>query len=254
MNAPANIPASGDNTRPLITADALRQDFAHVEKFIAELEAEAKKVPPVIEDDDDLALVSAVVPKLSAAGRRVDKVRDETKRPYLESGRVIDAWFKAIEKRVTDLQAALERRGKAYLDKKRAAEEAKRRAEEARLREESERKVREAVEAAKAGEVERAAVAQVASEEAESRAEAAAAPVKAADLARTHTAGGTATLAETWTFEIEDLGKIDLNMLRPFFTYDQMEMAVRKFVKANQDKRAIEGVRVYRDTTARFRA
>ena len=64
MNAPIKTPAIGDNRPALITADQLAKDFAHIEAFVAGLEAAAKDVAPVVEDDDDLAIINALVPKL----------------------------------------------------------------------------------------------------------------------------------------------------------------------------------------------
>jgi len=254
MNAPAKTPAIGDNVRQLVTVAELDKEFANVEKFVAELEAEAAKVPPYVEDDEDLGIVNEIAPKLAKAAKRVDTLRDETKRPHLDAGRVIDGWFKAIEKRCKDLQAALEKRGTAYLKKKQAAAEALRQAEEAKAREEAARLQADSAAAMKAGDADKFVAAHAAATAAEAKAEEAAAPVKAADLARTQTAAGTATLQETWSHEIDDLSKIDLNMLRPHFTYDEINKAVRGFVRTNQDKRPLAGVRIFRDTKARFTA
>lgn len=251
MNAPAKTSAIGDNRPPLITADQLAKDFAHVEKAITKREAEAAKVPPVIEDDEDLELLTATVPKLRGAAKRCNELRDQTKRPHLDAGRVIDTWFKALEKRMTDLQAALEKRGKLYLDKKRAAEAARRRAEEAKQREEAERLQQEAARAAAAGQADQAAIAAAAAAEAESHAERESVPVRAADLARTTTTAGTATLGEVWCFEIADFDKIDLNALRPYLKRDDIEKAIRAFVRAG--RRELAGVRIYQDTRAQFR-
>lgn len=70
--------------------------------------------------------------------------------------------------------------------------------------------------------------------------------VKPADLARTSVGGATSTLVENWTFEIEDINRLDLEALRPFFTTTAFEQALRGYVKAG--RRQIAGARIYSDT------
>lgn len=251
MNAPARTPQIGDNRLPLVTAEQLTKDFAHVEAFIVEIEAEATKAPPVLEDDEDLAAVNALVPKLRAAAKRCDALREEQKRPHLEAGRVIDTFFKTLDGRLATLQRGLEARATQYLHKKAEAEAARRRAEEERLRREAAAKAQEAAEAARAGHTEQAAIAQAAAAEAQTRAEDAATPVKPAELARTQTAAGTATLEQRWEFEIVDFDKVDLNALRPYFTRADLEKAIRAFVRAGRHELA--GVHIFPTTNARMR-
>lgn len=245
-----SIAEIGDNRRQLVTQASLAQDFGYVDRHLAELEAEFAKAPPVLEDDEDLEVIRLLSAKARGAYKRCEELRDETKRPHLEAGRTIDAFFKALSARMEKANTALMMRATLYLDKKRAAEEARRRAEEARQRQEAERKSREAEEAASAGEAERAARAAAAAAEAESRAHQAAEPVKATDLARTQTAGGTATLSERWMFEITDFSALDLNALRPYLGRADIEKAIRALVRAG--RRQLAGVRIFQETKARL--
>lgn len=253
MNAPVRTPQPGDNTKPLITEDQLKVDFAHVEQAMKELEDEAAKVPPVLEDDDDLATVTAVCPKLVRYAKRIDTIRDEVKAPYRDAGDTVQRFFKALEGRMKTLQATLEARGKLYLDKKRAAADALRREEEARLRREADAQAQAA--AAKAamndGNLETATAAHTAAKAAERQAEAAAAPVKPADLARTHTPTGMGTLQEEWKFEITDFNALDLNDLRGRFTRSAIDQAIGAAVRTGV--RELKGVRIYSDTKFRSR-
>jgi hypothetical protein len=253
MNVAAKIPAAGDNRPALITTDQLAKDFPQVEAFITDLEKAAAESPLVIEDDSDMEVVNALAVKLGSASKRCDALRDDTGRPHLEAKRVIDGFFKGFMARADKTQAMLGARATAYLRKKAAAERAKREAEEAVAREAAAKAQREAAEAAKAGNIEKAALAQAKADEQETRAEQAAdaANAKPSELARTQTAAGSSTLEEKWTFEIEDIGIIDLNALRPFLPQTAIEQALRGFVKSG--RRQITGARIFPDTKARFR-
>lgn len=237
MNAPVKSPTIGDNTRPLITPDQLAIDFAHVEKFVAELEAKAKEAPPALEDDDDLAIINALVPKLRAGAKRCDEVRDENKRPYLDACNTVQTFFKALENRLTSLKLILEARGTRYLQKKADAELARQAELERQQREEAAKREREAIEAAKAGKPEEAKAAMTAATQAQDRADDAATAVaaKPADLARTHTSAGTATLVEHWEARCEDVQRIDLKLIQTFIRRDEIMAALNAFARANKD-------------------
>jgi hypothetical protein len=75
----------------------------------------------------------------------------------------------------------------------------------------------------------------------------------AADATRLTSDVGTSSTRTTWTFEITDINKIDLNAIRSHFTVDAIEKAIRSVVKAQKGATKIEGVRVFEDDTATFR-
>lgn len=254
MNAPAKIAAPGDNSRDLITAAQLEADFAHVVKHVDELLAEAAKAPPALEDDEDLAIINGIVPKLTAFAKRVDGLRDETKRPYMNAGNTVQTFFKAIEARILDSKKKLEAIGTAYLQKKAEAERQRRAEEERRAREEQLRREQEAAEAAKAGDRAGMRTAAAAAQQAEGRADSAAIAqqAKPAELARTTSGAGTATLVQSYGFEIEAFAMVDLEMLRPYLAQADVEKAIRKFVTIHKDTKPIPGVRIFATTAARF--
>lgn len=254
MNAPARTAAADDNRLPLVSVDQLKRDFAHVESAIAALEARAASSPLVLEDDDDLALVTGLVGELGKAAKRTDDLRDIQGRPHLEAQRTINTFFKSFETRLKAARDKIGQRATAYMNKKAEAARAKQREEEARARALAEAKAREAADALKAGDAERAHAAQAASDNHANRADHAAdaATAKPADLARTQTDSGTATLAQTFEFEIENIDLIDLEALRPFLPRAAIEQAMRGFVKSG--RREIKGARIFSKNTARFRA
>jgi hypothetical protein len=257
MNAPTKI----DSNRPaLITADLLAKDFAHIETAIAVLETRGKEMPPVIEDDEDLAVINELVVDLRKAGKRADEIRDEQKRPYLEAGNTVQAFFKSFEHRADTLKAQLETRAKRYLDKKRDEERARQAEEEKRARAEAERREEEARAAAAKGDETGAAIAANQARAANEQAEASgvAATAKSADLARTHTSAGTATLIEDFDVKVLDWEKVDLEILRPYIRRDEIDKALRAILRARKPEVAagtfkITGVQFVPITRAQLR-
>ncbi len=255
MNAPARTAAAADDNRlPLVSVDQLKHDFAHVETAIAALEKRAAESPLVLEDDDDLAAVTALAGELGKAAKRADDLRDIQGRPHLDAQRTINTFFKSFETRLKTAKDRISQRATLYMSKKAEAERAKQREEEARVRALAEAKAREAAEALKAGKAEEAHAAQAASDNLNNRADHAAdaAAAKPADLARTQTDSGTATLQQSWEFEIENIDLIDLEALRPFLPRAAIEQAMRGFVKSG--RREIKGARIYPKNAARFRS
>jgi len=255
MNAPARTAAAADDNRlPLVTVDQLKRDFAHVETAIAALETRTAESPLVLEDDDDLAAVTGLAGELGKAAKRADELRDIQGRPHLEAQRTINTFFKSFETRLKNAKDKISQRATLYMNKKAEAARAKQREEEARARELADAKQREADEALKAGKADQAHAAQAASDNLNNRADHAAdaAAAKPADLARTQTDSGTATLAQSWEFEIENIDVIDLEALRPFIPQTAIEQAMRGFIKSG--RREIKGARIFSKTAARFRA
>lgn len=253
MNAPARAAVVGDNRPALITADQLTRDFKNVIDAVEALELKSKDAPPVLEDDEDLASTTALIGDFGKYAKRIDQLRNAEKRPHLEAGNVIQAFFKGLEQRLLATKKTLEQRGTAYLNKKAEAERKVRLEAEAKAREAAAQKEREAVAAVQAGKAAEAVAAQAAAETLHQRADHAAdaAAAKPAELAQTRTEGGTATLQQTWEFEIEDINRIDLEALRPFIPQTAIEQAMRAFVRSG--RREIHGARIFAKTAGRFR-
>jgi hypothetical protein len=262
MNAPAKI---GDNSVALISADLLKRDHAKVIEGIDGFEKEAGDLPPVCEDDEDVALIAATVEKLNAATKRIDEIRAAAKAPYFDATNVVDGFFGAkdkpkagtLQKRVADLKATLTTRVHAYQVKKAEAERKRREEEAARQREEADRLQREAIAAAQsapAGDRTTADAAFTRAADASRVADAAALATQAkpADLGRSMGAGGkvAATLTEEWTHEIENFSKIDLEKLRNYFGPSDIASAIARFVKSGG--RELGGVKIFPVTKTRI--
>jgi len=249
-----------DNQRPpIVTAESLKADYAHLETELAALEA--IETPPVLEDEEDLALLTKTITDLKAFEKKTDGIREDEKRPIIDAGNIIQSFFKVgLQQRALARAAVLDKVGTAYLKKKaererlareaqakaaaEAAAEALRKAEEAKAKTETAPGIVHAVEAIKADAQASALTAFANAKERE-----AAAPM--ASLAHTRTTGGTAGLQTEWTFDSVDLNIIDLEALRPFLAAADIEKALRAYVKSG--RHSITGARIFETDKARWR-
>jgi hypothetical protein len=248
--------ATTDNLRPpLLTLDQLKVDFAHVEKAVAELEAEFANIPPVIEDTEDLELATALAGRLIKAAKRCEEIRVEQNRPFLDASNLLNAHFKHdLTARCTAAKSKLEAITTTYQRKKAAREQALRDEQAAAARKLAEQAAQKVTEAVKTGDVKAATTAVTEANSltvfANKAAAAASAPTSSMGLVKTES--GTASLIDNWTFEDLDLDKIDLTALRPFFPRAAVEQALRQFIKSG--RREITGARIFNDNKTRFRA
>ncbi len=256
---------SGDNKPPL--SEQLATRFEEQLKQVEEIAARATAAPRAIEDEAQHNDLAQIVKDARTLTKTLDSHFKAEKAPWLEGGRTVDSFFKEPRERLDRIMSGMEKRIKAHLDAKAAAERA-RLAEEARQARERELAAqREAdarlAEAAKARQnadvhetkmVEAATASALAAahgseaRDAEKQSEA-----KPAELARTRTEAGLSTLQTFWDFEIVDLEAVSLVKLRPFIKEEHIEMAVRSFVKTHGGSQQIPGVRIFQQTKANVR-
>lgn len=239
---------------PLLTLDQLKVDFAHVEKAVAELEQEGAGVPPVLEDDEDLTIATAVAVKLIKYGKRCEAIRNDQNRPYLDATEIINDHFKRdLIARLSKAKAKIEEITTAYQRKKAAREQAFRDEQAALARKEAEEAAQKVTEAVKTGDVKAAtaAVTEANSLTAFAQRATSAASAPPSSMATTRTDSGTAGLVDKWTFDGLDIVKVDLEALRPFLTQTAIEQALRAFIKAG--RREIIGAHIFNDNKTRFR-
>lgn len=257
----AAIAEIGDNQppQPMTAAEALRDRLA--ENFADQIarrdELLAGAVPVVIETEAEAENLTEFLKQIRIAFQLADATHKTEKSGFLESGRVVDAFFKhGIYDPLKKYYDTVDRPLTAYQQKKEA--------EERRIRLEEERVAREKAAAAQAEAdriaAEEAAAATLATSieavTAVDRAEGtqadavvatkrAAAP--AAELSRTRGQyGATSSLTTKWVFEITALDKIPLAPLRQHIHREAIEKAVRSYVRAGG--RELKGVRIYEHT------
>lgn len=275
--ATAQMHTIGDNRPPMITAGQLDRDFAHLFKAVEAFIARAREVPPVVEDDEDLAIATQFVKDIRGERKHIGETSDGEKRPYLEAHRTLHAFFAALQQKLTDLQEAVEGRANRYLDKKRQAEQRRRDEAERKARAEAERTRLAAIEAAKQAEAvkEQAAAGVVVhthpaveqqvhtalavAAEAQVNADAAAraAAAKPVDMTRTRTTAGTASISTKIEFSF-DRDKLDIEALRPFLREDELRFAINAIAIKNREAIAagtfkLAGVNFYAKTRGNYR-
>lgn len=270
--------AIGGNRPPIITTEQLAHDYAHLVKTAEAYSARADHdVPPVVEDDDDLAAVTNYIKDIRGERKRVSEIGDGEKRPYLEAQRTLHAWFVSLHQKLVDLQEIVEARGNRYLEKKRAAEQRRREEVERRARAEAEAAQLQALEAAKKAEavreqakaagnvtahptyVQQTQAALALAAEAQTRADAAAhaTTAKPIEMSRTRTTAGTASIGTKIEFSF-DRDKVDLEALRPFLREDELRAAINAIAIKNREAIIagtfkMVGVEFYRKAKGNYR-
>jgi hypothetical protein len=242
----------------LLVGDALREKLASENNDLIrrrdDLLAAAGRIPAI--DSDDIAgRVSDYIKQLTALTKAAESKRTDAKEPYLEGGRNIDGFFRAITDPVAKAKTAIERRLTDYLREKEARERREREEQERLAREAAETARREAEARARALADEQSLQAAIAAEKAAETASAdlvkasQAAEVKPAVLSRTRgDYGAVSSLRTQWVFEGIDRETLDLEALRFHIPADGIEKAVRSFIKAGG--RELRGTRIYETTAA----
>ena len=245
----------------LLVGDSLREKLQDENRDLIkrrdDLLAAAQRIPAI--DSDDIAgRVSDFVKQLTALTKAAESKRTDAKEPYLEGGRNIDGFFRAITDPVARTKDAIQKRLTTYLREKEEQARLARMAEERKAREAAEAARREAEEKAKAAANAAQLDAAIEAERSAKLAEAdlakaqAAAEVKPAELSRTRGEyGSVSSLRTEWVFDNLDRAQIDLEALRPYLPGDALDRAVRAFIKAGG--RELRGVNIHETTVANVR-
>ena len=221
-----------------------------------------------VEDDETSGLLAGIITQINKASKQAHAVREGIKAPYLEGGRIVDAFFTGgiatpLDKMAEKLNAkqTAYQRDKAARAKKEAEEAAARaRAEEDARRKEAEKAERERVraerEAKKAHEdaaasaaaslraqeaAARADVARKAEEDARVERENAAriAASTAAERSRTRGDYAMASLRTTWDYEILEIAKV------PALFLTVNDKVVKALIRGKDGMRVIPGLRIF---------
>lgn len=248
----------GGNNPPLseVLADTNKAMIAEIEPIAVRanaLSAQVKEAGGVIKDEVQLGVVAELVTDAKALFKRFENRRIEDKEPHLAACREVDSFFGAFKERLGRIEGVFVDLSTAYQRKKAADARAAAEAEAARLRQEEER-LREAADNAK-----RQSTTDRKHEQAdEVAAQADAAEARAAstnhELAKVKTATGVTAGAKTeWTFRITDYEAIPLDKLRPYLKREQIEAALKSYVRIHKGAAALPGVHFEEDVKATFK-
>lgn len=247
-----SLPPAGHNagTQQEMLRDELEAENDALLRRTGDLLSAVDRAPP-INDDDVAGKVSDMVKMLGAAIKVSETTRMSRKEPYEALADVIHTFYK---KRITDPlkdgKARMEAKLGVYLRETAAREkairdQAERVAREAqRLAQEAARKAAEAMQNEK--DLQAALDAQARADEAAIASVAAskAAAAKPAEMSRTRgDIGSLGTLRQHWTGEVVDRETLDLGPLRQHLSLDDLNKAVRAYVKAGG--RFLDGAKIY---------
>lgn len=245
----------GDNKPPLKAR--LEISYADLKKRAVELVEAFARAPAEIKDDAMQGKVGDLYRLMSACTSKVETTRKEEKDPFIADGRAVDNFFHEIADPVEKAMKALKGRSDLYLNAKAAAARKALAEEEARKRAEAQAALEAAQRAADAGraktadrQLEKAAAATTAATQAQE----AAAQAPAA-FARTRGEHSMATTQTRWTHDVVDWDVVvaPFGLLGPFLSRDDIDKAIRAFVRQHRDTISLAGVRIYESTTSQFR-
>jgi hypothetical protein len=258
----------------------LSSDYAELMNSVATTLEALRGLPKTIDDEATLEAYSKVIKDGRDLRKRLDAYHDAEKQPYLRSGQGVDQFFFGLEEKLArrkprDPAGGLDiadARVDDYMQKKLAAERAERDrvAAEERAKAEAEQKrvddARRAAEeaAAKAARArneqnitahreEAARQARIAEEAradevlASQKAEDAAIDTKAsaADMTRTRLdTGAVATMAQVPFVQIDDVTKLDKELLWPFLKEEHVLMALKAWAKTRSHKTPMAGATI----------
>lgn len=249
----------GDNKMPL--AELLPLETKLLADAVAVFESRYKVAPKAIGGPADLDTVGALVKDSRVLHASIEAARKEMKRPFWDGGLLVDAHYGALTTQIERMGSALQRIANAHAEAETARKRAEAEAEAHRLREEEEAQRAIAEAAAEAGKTDFAEVMESSADIAafEARAQERIAAATPAELVRSTTESGVLTSAKApWTFEIEDLASVDLNILRPYLSPDAIEKAIRAAIRAGikpgrDGKQPVAGVRMFQEIKAVIR-
>lgn len=276
---PIGALAEGEQTVGEIVATRLKLDYDELDKLVTELLEKARKLPATVDSDEEAVPFIALIKDLRDAKKRAEHHHDAEKAPVLAAGAAIDGYFFVLieklarrvkngkagaadvllarladyqERKLLAEQARLRREAQEAADKERAAQaakaEAERVAEEARLAAARARKP-EHIETKTAIADESAVVADTAGVNAlmaGDKAEVAhfATFTPAADLARTRTDVGMATMGKEAFALVTDYDALDKAVLWPFIKRDAIDAALRAWAKTTSHKTMMVGASI----------
>lgn len=258
----------------------LSKDYEELRNSVAGVLTRLRALPKEIADEATLEDYSSVIRDGRDLRKRLDAYHDAEKQPYLRSGQGVDQFFFGLEEKLArrkprDPAGGLDvadARVDDYMQKKLAAERAERervaaeervKADAIRRQEEEARRAAEesAAKAARARNTETIAAHQAEAERnrriadetreaeilADQRATDAQIDTKAsaADMTRTRLdTGAVATMAQVPFVQIDDVTKLDKELLWPFLKEEHVLMALKAWAKTKSHKTPMAGATI----------
>lgn len=250
--APAGL---GDNLPPdpMDPEEITRRlDDKHTRIFARadELKESVARMPEEIEDEAMATKFTDTGAMVNACLKAAKAARVAEKDPFLAGGRQVDAHFRSPLALLETLKKKILEPLTAFQLKKEREE--RRRLEHARIEAEAVAKKAEE-EAVDEDDLEEAVAA-----EDHANVAAKATEQSTADLSRSRGEyGGVSSLTKRWVHTIENSSKIPLERLRPYFTDDMIDKAIRSLIRAEVTplNKAVDlpGVKIFQEAKSSFR-
>jgi hypothetical protein len=255
-----DLPAVGHNTvAPIV--ERLELDYGALLNAVTEELNAAEALPEVVENSTDMAEVGAMIIRLRDLAARAESHRRSEKEPWLRGGNAVHVFFtKRLIESLDLMRRILSRRLDVFKQRQLADERVKREVAATAARrqhEEAQRTLRESEDAvgrarsleSKLQREQEAASARVESDAANARAEDAAlqTKTKAGRMVGEHfegTRSGQVTMRKHEVVYINDVRKLDLELLRPFLKEEHLLMALRAWARATGFAREMPGATV----------
>jgi hypothetical protein len=256
-----DLPAAGHNIVPSHITERLEADFAALLAAAADELNTAEQLPEIVANSTDMAEVGAMIVKLRDLGARAESHRKAEKEIWLRGGEAVDAFFfRRLRDPLNLMRRVLSRRLDVFKQRQLAEARARREAEavEARQQQQEAQRTREEAEIAagrarssesKSQREQEAAAARVESDVADARAEDATLQTKTAAgrMVGEHFEGersGLVTMRRQEVCFIDDVQKLDLEMLRPYFKEEHLLAALRIWARATNFTRQMPGATI----------
>lgn len=233
-----------------ILQQALQDNNAALLAHADALAEAANRIPAEITDDETAGRASDYIKQVTAAAKKLEAVRVSEKEPFLQQGRLVDGFFKKIDLALAEAKQKALRPLDAFT-KRKAEDERKRlrdEAEAARAKAEAEQAAAAVLEQQNAitaadDMLTQATITDIGAARLEKLAEA-----KPAEMSRTRgDEGALASLRTVWVGELENIGALDLEVLRHLISPDAYQKAINAYVRAGG--RELRGAKIFEQST-----
>lgn len=223
-----------------------------------ELLAAMARCPLTCDDDAADKKFTDFKAQLVACIKSAETKRVSDKDPIIQSGKLVDGFYKQIIDPLNEAKDAVLGRLTTYKLRKEAEERRIREAAELAARKEAERLAKEAAAQAANLNTEQDLAAALATEERSAIATAdayraqEAANANAAELSRTRSdSGSVSSLVTRWKGVLESRDTLDLEALRVYLSEEHLRVAINKFIAVHKGSKPLRGVKIYEDKQAR---
>ena len=260
MQSPSIAPEIGHNNPPATLAERLALDHKSLLDRMEMIAARANGTPKEFATDADVSTATTLVADILELKDKFDEAHKSEKEPFLSGGRAVDTFFGSAATRelsgprgrLKRMLDAIQTRADAYAKKK--ADEARRirEAEEARIRDAAAAAAKAAEQAAAAGRTEDAVADLRDVQAAEDQlVDVQSQPIVVAPVV---TESGAKAAGKTeWDYEVQDWDLIPLDKLRPYLKREEIEKAMRAYLKHAQATAKLTGVRFFERDVMKFR-